>query len=156
MRGVLTLRNRQRIRAVDLRRLRRLVLHLLAVEFQPAHYALGVFLVGAPEITRLNERFLQHAGATDVITFDYGEPGRPEALGGDIFICVDEAVRAARRWHVSWHAELARYLVHALLHLRGYDDQSPPARRRMKRAENRIVKQLAKTFSCRRLGRRRP
>ena len=41
---------------------------------------LGVYLVATPEMTRLNETFLQHAGSTDVITFDYAELGtrKPE------------------------------------------------------------------------------
>jgi probable rRNA maturation factor len=152
MSGALTLRNRKRARAVDLRRLDRLARHLLAEQFQVRHFALGVYLIGARAMTRLNERFLRHGGSTDVITFDYGEPGRPEALCGDIFICLDEAALAARRFRTTWQAELVRYLVHGLLHLRGYDDQAQPDYRRMKREENRLVKRLAKTFCFRALG----
>jgi probable rRNA maturation factor len=156
MSGALTLRNRQRARAVDLRLLERLARRLLTEQFQVRHFALGVFLVGARAMTRLNERFLRHGGSTDVITFDYGEPGRPEALCGDLFICLDEAAMAARRFRTTWQAELVRYLVHGLLHLRGYDDQTAPDYRRMKREENRLLKRLAKTFCFRALGPGRP
>ena len=73
-------------------------------------------------------------------------------LCGDIFICVPEAVLQARRFRVTWQSELARYLVHGLLHLRGYDDQTSAACRRMKREENRVVKKIIKDFPCQRLG----
>jgi ssRNA-specific RNase YbeY (16S rRNA maturation enzyme) len=40
--------------------------------------------------------------------------------------------------------ELARYLVHGILHLRGYDDRRPAARREMKKEENRVLKALSR------------
>ena len=155
-RPALTLRNRQQARPVDLRLLRRIALRLLAQHFRPATYELGVFLVGAREMARINERFLRHAGSTDVITLDYGDAGQPENLCGDIFICVDEAVVQARRFRTTWESEVVRYLAHALLHLQGFDDRKPADYRRMKQAENRLLKQIGKEFSFGLLGARRP
>lgn len=155
-RPALTLRNRQQARPVDLRLLRRIALDLLAQHFRPATYELGVFLVGAREMARVNERFLRHAGSTDVITLDYGDAGQPENLCGDIFICVDEAVAQARRFRTTWESEVVRYLAHALLHLQGFDDRKPADYRRMKQAENRLLKQIGKEFSFGLLGARRP
>ena len=99
-------------------------------------------------MARLNRRFLRHAGSTDVITLDYGADESADTLCGDVFICVDEAVLQGRRFRATWPAELARCLVHALLHLRGYDDQTPAACRRMKREENRLLKQILQDFPC--------
>jgi len=48
-----------------------------------------------------------------------------------------------------------RYVVHGLLHLRGYDDRQPAARRQMKREEDRLLTQLARRFPFRRLGKAR-
>lgn len=92
-----------------------------------------------------------------------GELRRPKAdrksafrpLHGEIFICVDEAVRNARRFRTSWQAEVIRYLVHGCLHLLGHDDKSAPARRAMKLEENRLLKRLASRFPLSRLHRRR-
>jgi rRNA maturation RNase YbeY len=109
--------------------------------------------VDAPESTRLNEKFLQHRGSTDVITFDYGDASEPDLLSGEIFVCLDEAVKQARRFRTSWQSELVRYVVHGILHLCGYDDRKPRARRTMKREEDRLVKQLTARFAVRQLGR---
>ena len=67
----LTLRNRQRLRQVDLRVLRQIVQALLQETWRDGNFDLAVYFVAAPEMTRLNETFLQHKGSTDVITFEY-------------------------------------------------------------------------------------
>ncbi len=119
-------------------------------------YELGCFLVGADEMTALNGRYLAHAGVTDVIAFDYGPPpgARPGDpwLCGEVFVCLDEAGLQARRYRTTWTSELVRYLLHGLLHLRGYDDVKPGWRRRMKRIEGRLVREMRSKFDLTRLG----
>jgi len=68
---------------------------------------------------------LRHAGATDVIAFDYSI--RASHLRGEIFICVDEALVQARRFRTTWQSESVRYVVHGVLHLLGFDDRRPAA-----------------------------
>lgn len=153
----LTIRNRQRVRALDLRLFREIVRHLLAEMAPLAGAELGVFVLAAPEMTRLNETYLHHAGATDVITFDYSEPAAGVATGarqlhGEIFVCLDEAIRQARRFRTRWPAELVRYVIHGVLHLLGHDDHRIRRRRRMKREENRLLRQLAARFPLSRLA----
>lgn len=155
------LTNRQRKRRINLRRLKQIADALL-VDLKIADAELGVHLVAAPEMIRLNETHLHHAGATDVIAFDYADSGGPcfvttpkvraparccPPLHGDIIICVDEAVRAARRFRTSWQWEIVRYLVHGVLHLQGHEDSHPGARRRMKREEDRRLRSLVRRFS---------
>jgi probable rRNA maturation factor len=126
---------------VELPRVRKALTALLCDLLALPGFDLGVYIVGAKEMTRLNETFLQHQGSTDVITFDYAEPGEA-GLHGEIFVCVDEALLQARRFHATWQSELLRYMVHGVLHLRGYDDQRPADRRKMKQAENRWLREL--------------
>jgi probable rRNA maturation factor len=151
MSGVLWLRNRQRTRRLDLRLLRRIACHLLTQHFGPKQFELGLHLVGTAEMAKLNERFLRHAGPTDVLTFNNGEPNQRNLLLGEVFICLDEAVAQGRRFRTTWQSELARYLIHGLLHLRGHDDSQPAARRKMKREENRLLREVARQFPLRRL-----
>ena len=148
------LRNRQRTRAVNLRFLRRMTKALLQELFQLESFDLGIYLVGSVEMTRLNESFLRHQGSTDVITFDYSEissetsrrSNPPILLHGEIFICVDEAIAQARRFRAAWQSELARYLIHGMLHLQGHGDLQPAARRKMKLKENHLLRKLARQF----------
>ena len=103
-------------------------------------------------MTRVNETFLQHAGSTDVITFDHAEPDAA-ALHGEIFICVDEAVTQARRFRTTWQSELLRYMIHGLLHLQGFDDHTASDRRQMKSEENRLLAALRRRFPTGKLAR---
>ena len=147
--SALRLFNRQKIRAINTALLRRIAAELLAGIDGPRE--LAVHLVEAPEMTRLNETFLRHKGSTDVITFDYREDAPDGGLSGEIFICIDEAVAQARRFRVTWQAEVARYLVHGILHLQGYDDRKLAPRRAMKREENQRVKKLSQRHDLRAL-----
>lgn len=153
----LTIRNRQRTRAVDLSLLRQIVKTLLAEVLEIEQAELGIHLVATPEMTCLNETSLHHAGSTDVITFDYLDHAsrithQASRLHGEIFICVDEAVTQARRFRTTWQSELIRYAVHGILHLRGFDDERPHARHTMKREEDRLLRELARRFPLRHLA----
>src|SRR5205823_2610504 len=108
------------------------------------------------EITRLNKTFLHHAGPTDVITFNYSPRRTSEVLHGEIFICTSETVAQARRFRTTWQLELARYLVHGILHLQGHDDLHSAPRQKMKREENRLLRGLARRFALRRLKKKSP
>jgi rRNA maturation RNase YbeY len=160
---------------VDLRVLRQIVQELVQETWREGSFDLAVYFVAAPEMTRLNETFLEHEGSTDVITFDYTEEvgetalrsgsgvrmGRaedqrnacPSFLHGEIFVCLDEAVAQARQFHTTWQSELVRYIVHGVLHLLGYDDLDTRARRKMKKAEDALVCRLARQFDFRDLSR---
>jgi len=145
-----TIASRQRARKINRRLLKQITTALLA-DLKIAQADLGLHLVAAPEMTRLNESFLRHAGPTDVITFDYSTPGSrtldPDPrLHGEILICVDEAVLQARKFGTSWQSEVVRYIVHGVLHLLGFDDAIRGARRKMKREENRRLRELSRLF----------
>ena len=134
----LAITNRQRDRKVDTRRVREVAAAVLAEAGQGAE--LGINFVSAKRSAEVNWQFLQHEGPTDIITFDYGST--LERLFGEMFICVPEAVRQAAEFGTTWEAELLRYVIHGILHLRGYDDLEPTKRRVMKREENRLVRKL--------------
>jgi probable rRNA maturation factor len=160
----LVLWNRQRVRCVNTVLLRRIVRSLLNESASDEDYELGVYLVGASKMTKLNETFLRHAGSTDVITFDHAvkadvgrrskkrEPSKSPDVGcykrihGEIFVCMDEAVRQARQFRTNWQSELVRYVVHGVLHLTGFDDLKPVSRRKMKREENRLLRELTRRW----------
>jgi probable rRNA maturation factor len=148
--AALSIRNRQRAVPVNVRHLRRFAACLLRVLGTAEPCDLGICLVRPPEMSRLNETFLRHAGATDVIAFDYGSP---PGLHGEIFICLEEALSQARRFRTSWQSELARYVIHGLLHLTGYDDRRPGDRRRMKLEEDRLLRRLGRCCAIPELAR---
>jgi probable rRNA maturation factor len=149
--------NRQRTKKINARFLKQVVAELF-VELEITEAELGIIIVGAKEMARVNWQFLQHEGSTDVITFDHtekrkSENGKRKELHGELFICVDDAVTQAKEFGTSWQAEVVRYVVHGVLHLLGYDDLKPDLRRTMKREENRLVRRLGKRFALAELSR---
>ena len=152
MKPELYLKNRQRSRRIDLRLLRNVVASLLEDQLGRVQYIIGIHLVEDEEMIGLNETHLHHEGATDVITFDYAEKDTPALLIGDVFICVQEAIRQARKYRADWQTEVVRYIAHGILHLSGYHDVTPAARREMKREEDRLVRAVEGEFRVKRLG----
>jgi rRNA maturation RNase YbeY len=148
----LYLRNRQRTRPINLKLLERIAATLVT-KTCPADFRIGILLVGARQMTQLNEAFLKHGGPTDVIAFGYATD-QCRSLHGEIFICVEEALRQARRFRTTWQKEVVRYLAHGLLHFQGYDDSTPAERGRMKRVENSLVQELAGQFCLSQLSRK--
>ena len=92
-----------------------------------------VLLISDRRMSELHRRFMGIAGPTDVITFQHGE----------IFISVETARRQAQAHRTSLAHELRLYVVHGLLHLQGFDDHSPAARRGMDSVQEKIAVRAA-------------
>ncbi len=71
---------------------------------------------------RMNEEFLNHDTLTDIITFDTAEEG--EGLTGELYVSIERVLDNANQLNVSFSNELARVMVHGLLHLCGHGDKS--------------------------------
>lgn len=141
----LVIRSRQRLRFLNGPLLRRIARHIVESELDVHDYELGIHVVDATEMTRVNLAFLKHKGSTDVITFDYGSSD--QRLHGDLFICMADAVTQARGFKTTWQSEAIRYLIHGLLHLCGFDDLQPDKRRAMRCEENRLLLAVRRRFN---------
>lgn len=69
----------------------------------------------------LNVEFLNHDTLTDIISFDYSVG---KELHGDIYISIDRVKENAAEYNVLFDDELARVLIHGVLHFCGYKDKS--------------------------------
>ncbi|MDB6056688.1 MAG: putative metal-dependent hydrolase [Verrucomicrobiales bacterium] len=88
-----------------------------------------VLLISDRRMAGLHRQFLNQTGPTDVITFQHGE----------IFVSIPTAQRQARQLGTSLLREIQLYIVHGLLHLRGFDDQSESDARKMHALQSKIV-----------------
>jgi probable rRNA maturation factor len=68
----------------------------------------------------LNQRHLGHRGPTDVITFALGADPEGSVIA-DIYICPDVARRQAKEFGVGVREEMARLVVHGMLHACGWE-----------------------------------
>jgi rRNA maturation RNase YbeY len=132
---------------------------LLEEELKLRSYELGVHFISRRKMAEVNWDFLQHEGSTDVISFDYREGYSEKSAGveglelaGEIYISADEAGKQAEEFGTEWQEEIVRYMVHGVLHLRGYDDLSAAERKVMKQEENRLVRRLGRRFDVRKVS----
>jgi len=154
-RRVLRLRNAQRDCPINSAVLRKVVRAHLDRQLGLPGYDLSIHLLPARRMAEVNQTHLRHGGPTDVITFDYRDPAQ-EGLWGELLVCPAVAVEQAREFGTSWPSEIVRYIVHGILHLRGYDDQAPADRRLMKREEERLLRVLVQTHPLEALQRPSP
>jgi probable rRNA maturation factor len=106
---------------------------------------ISIAVVGATAMATLHRRYLGRPGPTDVLAFDLDTDRGRGHIEGEVVICADVARRRAARRSRSLQAaraELALYAVHGILHLAGYDDQTPAGFRRMHAREDELLSQL--------------
>jgi len=82
---------------------------------------------------KLNVDFLNHDTLTDIISFDYSVG---KELHGDIYISVDRVKENASDYEVSFEDELARVIIHGILHYCGYKDKSEADEKTMRSKED--------------------
>jgi rRNA maturation RNase YbeY len=84
-------------------------------------------------LVQLNKEYLRHFTLTDIITFDMAE--KEGELTGDIYISLDRAKDNAREFKVTLNNELARLMIHGVLHLMGYKDKTTDEKALMRARE---------------------
>jgi probable rRNA maturation factor len=88
---------------------------------------LSITFVSASHIAELNRRHLGHRGPTDIITFQlHAVPGAPPTA--DIYIAPDVARENAARHGCGTREEIARLVVHGVLHALGHEHPETDAR----------------------------
>lgn len=94
------------------------------------HALLSIAFVSPRRIAQLNRQHLGHRGSTDVITFALGRATADAPLVGDIYIAPDVVRDQAQRHGVGPREELARVVVHGVLHAVGHDHPDADGRTR--------------------------
>lgn len=109
----------------------------LASELNFKLFNLEINFISDKSILEINRTYLKHNYTTDIITFNYSNVSNK--IDGEIFISIDDAILNSKKFKVSLSEELARLVIHGLLHLLGYDDQGSSNKKIMKRLENKLL-----------------
>jgi probable rRNA maturation factor len=107
-----------------------------AHEEVPGNAELSITFLPANKMKELNRSYRGKDSETDVLSFP-GFPGSP-ALG-DIVICLEVAERQAQEYGHSYERELAFLAVHGLLHLLGYNHETPGDEKEMFNVQEEIM-----------------
>jgi probable rRNA maturation factor len=96
---------------------------------------LAITFIDSQRMRALNRRLLRHDRTTDVISLRYdGEP-----IVGEILVSPAVARHYARRHGLSYGQELARYVVHGILHWQGHEDATRTQQRKMRILEDQLL-----------------
>jgi len=94
-------------------------------------YDLSIVFIGHKKSRTLNRTFRQKDKPTNVLAFPLNEEV------GEIFIDLDTSKKTAKEFDQQYIFHLSYLLIHACLHLKGYDHGST-----MEREEDRLIKVL--------------
>jgi len=114
---------------IDEARLKRAV-RMILEEASIPEARISVAVVDDPTIRALNQQYLGHDEATDVLSFELERSER--LLEAEVVVSADTARRAASCFGWSAADELLLYVIHGMLHLVGHDDQTPGERAGMR------------------------
>ena len=107
---------------------------------------LSLLVVDDPQIAKLNKKYLNRHGPTNVIAFPMrqGEfSNLTPLLLGDVVISVETAASEAKNAGISMQERFTQLLVHGVLHLFGYDhEESKQPAHKMEEKSNELMKLL--------------
>jgi len=113
-----------------------LLRHALEREGQGGAWEIAIRFVNDAEIARAHEMYLGDPSPTDIMTFPYDDDDVP---GGDILISVDTADANAMEHGWVLDEELRFLVLHGLLHILGWEDDTPDARARMLERQGQLL-----------------
>ncbi len=116
---------------IDLNFLKKIAEEILKEERKEKE-SISIALVGPARIKRLNREYRRKNRVTDVLSFPnkeimfeefkFKEIEKIEGLG-EVIICLREVRKQAKRFKEAFEKELARVLIHGILHLLGYNHE---------------------------------
>lgn len=132
--------------------------HVYQATFKPyfSNHEVVLSFCKGPEIQKLNDYFRNIDEVTDVLSFNAignlsedlakfedlnSDPEEPESDSslGDVIICIEKAQKQAAEKNISLKEELHILFIHGLLHLLGYDHETPDEAREMFALQEKIL-----------------
>lgn len=98
-----------------------------------------VVFVDEHEIVRINKEFLERDYVTDIISFRYDEDASNKEIEGTLYCCAPRISEQASEFNQPVEREFLRVLIHGLLHLCGYEDDTPDKKKEMTRLEDHFL-----------------
>ncbi len=93
----------------------------------------GVILCDHGYHRELHYQFRGSSAETDVLAFPLSDG---DSLEGEVYVDLDTALERHHEFGATFESEVARYVVHGLLHLAGYTDQTAESKQLMRQKED--------------------
>jgi len=84
-------------------------------------------------LLEINKKYLKHDFFTDIVTFNYNEGTH---ISGDLYLSIERIFENSKSFSVEFEKELHRVIIHGILHLLGYNDDTKEAKEIIHLLEN--------------------
>ena len=108
------------------------------VDFSKKNSTINIIISDDEFLRKLKKDFFDVDAYTDVISFNLEDEG--ENIDGEIYISWDRINDNADKYKQTADSELKRIIIHGILHLLGYDDQTKQEKLMMTELENKYLK----------------
>ena len=98
--------------------------------------SINIIFTSNEYLLSVNRKYLNHNYNTDVITFEYNEE---KLISGDIFVSVEQVKINAESFKNLFEDELNRVVIHGVLHLLGFKDETPDEKKEIRREEDKAL-----------------
>ncbi len=115
--------------------IKKLIEKILRILKKPRNINLEVIFLSDEAIRPLNKRYKHRDAPTDVLSFNLDDLG-------EVIISSDTALENSRRFRTSFEKEIVLYIIHGILHLFGYEDETLKVKKRMSEKENTVMGRL--------------
>jgi probable rRNA maturation factor len=117
--------------------------YALDAEEVPAEAELSIVLVNPRRMSELNRYYLDREGPTDVLSFPMDADASMDGayLLGDVVLCPAVIAERAVIYDVEPGRELDLVLLHGILHLAGYEDETPEGNEEMDAIARRLLEE---------------
>ena len=102
--------------------------------------SLNFIFTSDDNLLNINKLYLNHDYYTDIITFDNTDS--ENHIEGDIFISIDRVRENSQKFGATFEEELARVMIHGILHLAGYNDRTKKEKEMMRKMEDQFLSGL--------------
>ena len=112
------------------------------LESYKIHNAEISFIFGGDELLRrLKKKFFNKNLFTDVIAFRLNDY-KNDQIEGEIYISLDRAKENASVYKEPYEKEVSRLIIHACLHLIGFNDETEKQKIKMTELENKFLNNI--------------
>lgn len=121
------LRNKNRIRRW---------IHLTIKEYNRNPGTINIILCSDSYLLEINTKYLKHNYFTDIITFNFNEG---DIISGELYISIERVIENSKKFRTKEEIELIRVIIHGILHLLGYKDDTKTQKDLMRKLENKAI-----------------
>ena len=98
---------------------------------------ISIILSNRDFVSKLKKQYFNVSVYTDVIAFNLSEGN--DLLEGEVYISIEDVLDNSKIYNISFNNEFKRVLIHGILHLIGYEDNTEEKKEEMRKLENKYI-----------------